>query len=270
MSAPARLVLSGLLAALGFSQTACNLVPQQYMRQAQYRAWELHEQNVGLAFERDQATQLAQSEAARAEQLARQNADLENGLQTANQRLENLLAERSQLHQRLVNVSNPLPESANERFRQLQEKYPQFEFDPSTGVSKFSDDLLFDTGSDQIKPEALQVLQEFAQIMNDGEARQLNILVVGHTDDVPIAKGPTKQRHPTNWHLSTNRANAVVLALSRSGLTQGRMGAAGYSMYQPVVANKDASSRQKNRRVEIFVLAPDAAVAGWDPATSIN
>ena len=48
------------------------------------------------------------------------------------------------------------------------------------------------------------------------------------------------------------------------------MGAAGYSMYQPVVPNKDAPSRQKNRRVEIFVLAPDAAVAGWDPATSLN
>jgi chemotaxis protein MotB len=270
MSAPARLVLSGLLATLGLSQTACNLVPQQYMRQAQYRAWELHQQNVGLAFERDQAAQLAQSEAVRAQQLAQQNSDLENNLRTTNQRLENLLAERSQLHDRLVNVSNPLPESANERFRQLQEKYPQFEFDPTTGVSKFSDDLLFDTGSDQIKTDAVRVLEEFAQIMNDGEARQLKILVVGHTDDVPIAKGPTKQRHPTNWHLSTNRANAVVLALSRAGLSQNRMGSAGYSMYQPVVPNKDAPSRQKNRRVEIFVLAPDAAVAGWDPATSLN
>ena len=106
MSAPARLVLSGLLAALGFSQTACNLVPQQYMRQAQYRAWELHQQNVGLAFERDQAAQLAESEAARAAQLAQQNADLEAGLQTANQRLENLMAERSQLHQRLVSTTS--------------------------------------------------------------------------------------------------------------------------------------------------------------------
>ncbi|HUG92070.1 MAG TPA: OmpA family protein [Planctomycetaceae bacterium] len=270
MSAPARLVLTGLLAALGFSQTACNLVPQQSLRQAQFRAWELHQQNVGLAFDRDQAAQLAEAEAARAQQLARQNSDLENSLLTANQRLENLMAERSQLHQRLVSTTNPLPDSANERFRKLQQKYPQFEFDPTTGVSKFSDDLLFDTGSDAIKPAAVRVLEEFAQIMNDGEARQLNILVVGHTDDQRIAKSATAQKHPTNWHLSTNRANAVVLALSRAGLTQGRMGAAGYSMYQPVTPNKDNASRQKNRRVEIFVLAPDATVAGWDPATSRN
>ena len=43
------------------------------------------------------------------------------------------------------------------------------------------------------------------------------------------------------------------------------MGAAGYSMFQPVVPNSNDSARQKNRRVEIFVLAPDAVVAGWDP-----
>jgi len=32
----------------------------------------------------------------------------------------------------------------------------------------------------------------------------------------------------------------------------------------------DDSSRLRNRRVEIYVLAPEAAVAGWDPETSIN
>ena len=56
-----------------------------------------------------------------------------------------------------------------------------------------------------------------------------------------------------------------MLELSRDGIKDTRMGAAGYSMYQPVVENKDSASRQKNRRVEIFVLAPDALIAGWDP-----
>ena len=36
-------------------------------------------------------------------------------------------------------------------------------------------------------------------------------------------------------------------------------------MFQPVADNKDEASRRKNRRVEVFVLAPDAVVAGWDP-----
>ena len=59
--------------------------------------------------------------------------------------------------------------------------------------------------------------------------------------------------------------NAVVVALAQNGVKESRMGAAGYSMFQPTVANKDETSRRKNRRVEIFVLAPDAVVAGWDP-----
>jgi chemotaxis protein MotB len=42
------------------------------------------------------------------------------------------------------------------------------------------------------------------------------------------------------------------------------MGVAGYSMHQPARPNTSDSARQENRRVEIFVLAPDAAVAGRD------
>jgi chemotaxis protein MotB len=45
------------------------------------------------------------------------------------------------------------------------------------------------------------------------------------------------------------------------------MGAAGYSMHQPIAPNGNDANRQKNRRVEIFVLAPDASIAGIDEAT---
>ena len=83
-------------------------------------------------------------------------------------------------------------------------------------------------------------------------------------DDQPIANA--RINHPTNWHLSTNRANSVVLALNKSGIKDQRLGAAGYSENQPVVPNADSHSRQRNRRVEIFVLAPDALIAGWDPS----
>ena len=99
--------------------------------------------------------------------------------------------------------------------------------------------------------------------MNEGSARNLNLLVVGHTDDQPIDK--SKVHHPTNWHLSTDRADAVVLALTKAGIDGRRLGAAGYSKNQPLVPNTDDQARQRNRRVEIYVLAPDAVVAGWDP-----
>lgn len=270
MSTAARLSLLPVFGFLLCSQTACNTVPQPLYRQAQLRALELHHHKQALVVERDQAIHHAQSEAARSQQLARE-------LATAEQRLANLNSERTALKDQVFELINqarsarsPLDGDSTRRLEALMEKYPGFEFDPHTGVSKFHSDILFASGSAEIKPEGLRALRDFAAIMNQGNAGQLNILVVGHTDDQPIVKGPTKTRHPTNWHLSTNRADSVVLALAKSGLNEKRMGAAGYSMHQPVVPNKDANSRQKNRRVEIYVLAPDAKIAGWDPETSLE
>ncbi|MBX3436911.1 MAG: OmpA family protein, partial [Planctomycetaceae bacterium] len=160
---------------------------------------------------------------------------------------------------------SPLSRDATRRFEELARKYPEFEFDPYTGVSKFTGDLLFATGSSDIRPEAHPVLAEFARILNDGDARQFNILVVGHTDDRPIVKASTKSKHANNWELSAHRATAVVDSLSKQGLSEHRMGVAGYSKFQPVAMNSDDSSRQRNRRVEIFILAPDAKIASnWD------
>jgi chemotaxis protein MotB len=254
--------------ALALGQSGCNLVPNNWLRQSQLQLRNLHGQNKSLA---GQNAAAAQSLA----QLKQENADAAKRLQLANSRLDNLNTERTQLRDRFVslqdqlkNLQNPLPQSANQKFADLASKYPGFNFDPDTGVSKFSSDILFDSGSATIKSTASPLLTEFAKIMNEGEARRLNILIVGHTDDKLISKASTRAKHPTNWHLSTNRANSVVVNLGRSGLGKERMGAAGYADNQPVVPNTNDKARGQNRRVEIFVLAPEAAIAGWDPIDS--
>lgn len=247
MPIPARVLLIGISAMVLFGQAAC-LVPATVLRQSQARSWELHQGNLALQ---------------------QQNAELQGQLHTANQRIDNYKNGMLQLEQqnmalldRLKHSHNPLGRGPTQRLKDLARKYKNFEFDPATGVSKFHSDILFDIGSDRIKPRGRALLQEFAAIMNAGDARKLHILVVGHTDDRRIAHSSTRQRHPTNWHLSTNRADSVVVALARQGIKQSRLGAAGYSMYQPIVKNTDDRSRQLNRRVEIYVLAPDAVVAG--------
>ncbi|MDA0832393.1 MAG: OmpA family protein [Planctomycetota bacterium] len=237
--------------------SGCQMVPQNQYRMSQLRNRQLHQQN-------QMSNGSLQSILAQKQQLEQQNAAL-------NARVSNLEGERSQLNEKYVSMLNrnqksPLSPEATSRFQDLARRYPEFEFDPATGVSKFRDDILFDLGSDQIKSSAENLLREFAQIMNQGEAQQLNILVVGHTDNTPISKASTKAKHPTNWHLSTDRADEVVLKLAQVGISEKRMGAAGYSMFQPVAPNSDGKSKAQNRRVEIFVLAPDAVVAGWDPA----
>lgn len=270
-SVRASLVIAILTLACG--PAACNAVPRNLLHQSQVRSSQLYQQNQSLAAQNQQANQMAQAIAAEKQRLAQENSSLRNSLDVANQRLENLNAERSQLQDRYASLLNqaknqpsPLPGSATRRFEELARKYPDFEFDPLTGVSKFHSDILFESGSAELKSSAEPILREFANIMNAADAHRLNILVVGHTDDKPIGKASTRAKHPTNWHLSTNRANSVVLQLGKYGLKDARMGAAGYSMFQPLVPNNNESTRSQNRRVEIFVLAPDAVVAGWDPA----
>jgi chemotaxis protein MotB len=258
MPAPAGILKLGALIALLLGLPGCCCCLCEQMRSCQMQNCQLYQQNQMLASANYQATMSSRQ--------------LQQALAAANQRLDNLNAERTQLQQRYIglldrqrSLPSPLSPEATERFKRLQQKYPQFEFDPHTGISKFNNDILFSSGSSELQNNGRQLLREFAAIMSDGDARRLNVLVVGHTDDRPISKDYTRSHHPTNWNLSTDRADAVVLELAHDGLKEGRLGAAGYSMFQPVVANKDETSRRKNRRVEIFVLAPDAVVAGWDP-----
>lgn len=243
------------------------------LQQSQLRAQQLYQQNKALAMERNglgaTASQLAADKAALEQQYfaAKQNLD------SANARLDNLTSSNSELEDRMRTMltsskpgNNPLSPDSNRRLDELRKKYKDFDFDPQTGVSKFSTDLLFASGSDDVQPKAKQVLEEFAQIMNQGDARNLKVLVSGHTDDKAVTHRTTTERHHDNMGLSANRALAVMRALRKSGIGEGRMGISGYGPHQPVEANSNDAARQKNRRVEIYVLAPDTPVANsWDP-----
>ena len=241
-------VLLALTLTLGIG---CNMVPQQTLRQSQVRAVQLAGQN---------------------RQLSQDNMALKSNLDVSNQRLANLNNERTLLQQRYVNLlkqQSPLSPEATRQLEALKKKYPLFQFDPKNGVSRIGVDILFNSGSDVVnKKTAPEILGEFARIMNQGDAKHLNILVVGHTDDRRIARANTRSKHATNWHLSTNRANAVLVSLQKLGVESSRLGVAGYGPNQPLVPNSDDTARQKNRRVEIFVLHSDAVVARWSPETS--
>lgn len=243
-------------------------------RLAQRRAWELYRQNQAL---QQQYGQNAGALGAEAEQLRQQLGSLQAQNSQLQQELAGLKGDREDLakrYQTLVEMSkqgtNPLSQEATDQLTDLAKRYPGLDFDPKTGVSKFSDDVLFNTGSSDIREDAAPLLREFAKIMNTGTSQELNILVVGHTDDKPVVKAVTKTKHVDNWGLSTNRANEVVRMLTHSGVRSSRCGSAGYGSQQPLTPNTDAKSRQRNRRVEIFVLAPNASIAGWDSGNSTN
>jgi chemotaxis protein MotB len=257
-----RRVAVTLLLGLTFVGTGCNVVPRRQLAMAQARTRQLHEQNKMLAAEKGQAIASVQGENQRLQQ---QIADLNSARDTLQQRVDNLLAERSTLQSKISNVSHsPLSSDTTRAFEELARKYPEFEFDPLTGVSKFNTDILFELGKDDVRTGADPMLREFVRILNSGDATNLQVLVSGHTDDRPVVKAETKARHRDNWDLSAHRASAVVRTLSRLGLKDNRMGLSAYGPYQPVATAKDEKSRQRNRRVEIYVLAPNSPLANYD------
>jgi chemotaxis protein MotB len=132
------------------------------------------------------------------------------------------------------------------------------EYLPEYGMVKLKADLTFDVGSTEIKPGAGAALKKLAEILNTAEALAFNIYAAGHTDDIPLGKRETIEKHGSNWGLSVHRALAVVKSLFEAGVDQPRMAAMGFSMYHPVVANAPVrKGNPANRRVELWVVPPD-------------
>lgn len=87
------------------------------------------------------------------------------------------------------------------------------------------------------------------KIVEAVKASRGKIVVVGHTDDVPIAT----DWYRSNWELSSARAVTVAHALLQGGVDPKRMMVAGYADTHPLVPNTSADNRAKNRRVEILL-----------------
>jgi chemotaxis protein MotB len=185
-------------------------------------------------------------------------------------RLENYQAEREQLREQFLHLANGhravSPEQRG-RLAEISQRYPHLRFDPQTGVSKLDTDFLFDVGEAELKPGAEEALGELARVLKSPDCRDLKIFIVGHTDDRLVAKKPVREKYPNNFHLSARRALTVCDELRRLGLTPERMGVAGFGPYQPIAPNQTSEDRQKNRRVELFVMAPDVPVIGWTETT---
>jgi chemotaxis protein MotB len=124
-------------------------------------------------------------------------------------------------------------------------------FDAGSGMLRFSSDLTFASGSDQLRPESDQPIAQIAEIISSPSAIPLDVLVVGHTDDVPVTH--SRQTHPTNLHLSVHRAIAVRDALVNAGLEADQVRVAGDGQFHPMVPNEPGGTAA-NRRVEIFLV----------------
>jgi len=112
-----------------------------------------------------------------------------------------------------------------------------------------SDKMLFKSGSYDLSLKAQEVIGKIAKIINDHKT--LDILVEGHTDNVPIYTDCILD----NWDLSVKRATSIVRLMQKEfGVLPERMTAGGRSKYIPKDSNETKEGRAKNRRTEIIIL----------------
>jgi chemotaxis protein MotB len=112
-----------------------------------------------------------------------------------------------------------------------------------------SDKMLFRTGSAELSPRAREVLGKVALVLNDKP--DMEVLVEGHTDDVPIRRDCFKD----NWDLSASRATNIARVLQTDyKVDPARITAGARSEYVPLVANDTPENRSTNRRIRIVIL----------------
>ncbi len=211
-----------------------------------------------------QATKLKLDQAQRKLQSAQQKGDIEaDALRQQVEALEKDLQEKKALIDRLKKQvmagGVKLPVELNSLLKDFAESEDMVTYDESKGMVKFKSDLLFQKGSADVAPSAREAVQSLGRILNTDQGKQFDVIVAGHTDNIPIAKPSTKAKHPTNWHLSAHRAISVLKVLSNNNVDQERMSVRGFGEYRPIAPNKPGNKgNPKNRRVEIYIVPKGA------------
>jgi len=113
-----------------------------------------------------------------------------------------------------------------------------------------SDKLLFKSGSATVENKGVEALKVLADVLNKNT--DIDILVEGHTDNIPIKTVIYKD----NWDLSVIRATSIVRTLTENYKVTGtRVTASGKGDVFPKADNTTSEGRAKNRRTEI-ILSP--------------
>lgn len=112
-----------------------------------------------------------------------------------------------------------------------------------------AEQLLFGSGSIDVDSKGVMALQQLAKAIKDQQ--DINIMVEGHTDNVPISK--KSQYMSDNWDLSVMRATSITKILTKAGVSPKQITASGRGEFSPLAANDTPQNKQRNRRTEIII-----------------
>lgn len=126
----------------------------------------------------------------------------------------------------------------------------QIRSDADSITISLADNLLFDSGSADLRPGSQDVLNQVAAALR-GLPNEMRI--EGHTDNVPVNNAD----FASNWELSAARASRVLRFMrEQGGLTGNDLFLAGYAETHPIADNSTPEGRALNRRADIVILYP--------------
>jgi outer membrane protein OmpA-like peptidoglycan-associated protein len=114
------------------------------------------------------------------------------------------------------------------------------------------DKIQFKTGSAEILPESMKIVDTVADVLKKVTSITL-VEIQGHAD---------VRAHAGNLKLTTARAKAVLDALVKKGIASSRLRSMGYGDYCPIDSNKNEAAYEKNRRVEFKIVRKDGEPTG--------
>lgn len=171
---------------------------------------------------------------------------------------EEALVERERQIKKLESEIARQDSIANRLNKVLREALLGFDGDELTTEIKngkiyvsMSDKLMFQSGKANVQEKGKEALRALAGVL--AKNKEFQILVEGHTDNVPIKTA----QYSDNWDLSVARATSMVRILQdEHKLHPDRLTASGRGEYDPKASNDTAAGKAKNRRTEI-ILSPD-------------
>ncbi len=123
---------------------------------------------------------------------------------------------------------------------------------PRTVTIRLNAPNMFASGSADVSSNSLPLLNRVAQALDTEPGA---VQIVGHTDNIPIRS----LRFPSNFHLSTARAQSVAAIVKSHLKAPNRVTAEGRGDTEPMVPNDTPAHRSQNRRIELTLTKQEAA-----------
>lgn len=226
---------------------------QELLAQIEERDEALAKREELTAEQRSRIAALQQEVRALREQLAALSEALEISKETVAEQKEQIEDLGERLNLALVEKVRELNRYRSEFFGRLREILGDREDIRIVGDRfMFQSELFFATASAEIGPNGRDKLRSVARTLKDVMAEMPGdlpwvLMVEGHTDRRPI----DTEEFPSNWELSTARANSIVHFLVEQGIPPERLAAAGYAEHQPLVDKNTPDAYARNRRIEL-------------------